>query len=661
MSGFPLRHQSRVLTVKLSDGNQYAVTHFHCIERLSSASEFSFTLSSSKEISNNILGNPIKVRFQHADSHRDFHGLASSLELTDHSPQKQRFYYRIEALDPLSLLSHSRRRQVFQNLTTKQIIETLLSQSGLKKYVQFSVSGSGKKHPYCVQLEESDLQFIQRLLADDGWHYCLSHTESKPMVKVIDATEQLPSLSDPIFYRDGKDGDVSVLSNWRQKASLGTTSVTLADYSADVDERIDSGENKSAHPHSQLSLKDCRFGTGIDNKAALRESAKSLMHSLDNEKYSAGASSSLATLSCGTCFTLKQHPVSANNQTYLIKQITHAVTVDESGEFSGYQNHFDCWPVSFPFVPLRLKKPRVFSAQTALVTGPKGDEIYADKHGRIKVQFHWDTEGKGDENTSCWLPVSQGVASKGFGMQFLPRVGDSVLVQFIDGDPDRPLVVGSYYGQNQISPFSSVTQCGIKTRSTPNGSSTQGNELRFDDQKDKEQVFVHAEKDLAINVNNDSQHQVKGTMTMQAEKAMTLSAKETLTASSDQDINISGKEGISLNSGQKVQIHADSEIEVSSTSSHTFNGSELSLSGKSKITLSVGASKIEIAASGITIDAPSISIKGSAKAELSANMVTVDGQMTTLKGQIAKVEGGTMTTVKAGALLKIQGALTQIN
>lgn len=280
----------------------------------------------------------------------------------------------------------------------------------------------------------------------------------------------------------------------------------------------------------------------------------------------------------------------------------------------------------------------------------------------MKVQFHWDRNGKNDENSSCWLPVSQELASKGFGTQFTPRVGDEVLVQYIDGDPDRPVITGSLYNKNNAAPYSSGSQSGIRTRSTPKGGSKQGNELRFEDKKDKEQVLLRAEKDWVLDINNDSQSTIKGMKTTKVEKSVSVSAKEDITIESEKKLTAKSKDNWTGDSNKDLSLNAGSNVNVSAKSTVSVDGSQVSITGKSKIELKVGASKIEISASGIKIEAPQVSVCGKAKAEMKAAMVSVEGQgKADIKAALVSVNGSAMTQIKAGAMVQIQGAIAKVN
>ncbi|MBT2919909.1 MULTISPECIES: type VI secretion system Vgr family protein [Vibrio] len=663
MSSNELKHQTRSLTIKLSDSKSYIVTQLIGEESVSGGCQFSVSIAANMEIDTKNLGKAVCVSYELDSGKRFFSGICSTLQFTGYSKDKQQFYYQIEILDPLSLLQYKRSRQIFQNVTTKQIIEKLLEQADLKSYFHFSLSGSGKNHEYCVQLDETDQAFIQRLLANEGWHYHVRHQYNKSTVCIGDSNQRFEKIPDPkLSYQIGGNNQQHVLTTWSQSHHVGSGKVSVADHTQDLAEFFDSGTRKSTKSYASTSLTQELFAFGHENKNEVRDAAKMHMEALDLRKSASHSSSNLATLACGYKFELTYHPLSSMNQEYIITHLSHRLSREESNNEVAYQNQFSCIPSSLIFRPEIFDKPRVHSLHTATVTGPKGEEIYRDKWGRVKVQFHWDRGGKNDENSSCWLPVSQGFASKGFGSQFTPRIGDEVIVQYIDGDPNRPIVTGSLYNKNSAAPYSSDTQNGIKTRSTPKGSSKQGNELRFEDQKDKEQVYLHAEKDLLLDVNNDSQSTIKGIKKTQVEKSATLSVKEHIQVESDKTLTAKSKDNWTGDSEKDLSLNAASNINIAAKSTVSVDGNQVSICGKSKIELKVGTSKIEISANGIKIDAPQVSVSGKAKAEVKAAMINIEGQgKVDVKAALVSVNGSAMTQIKAGAMVQIQGAITKVN
>lgn len=670
---------SRPLVVKLNGQGPYIVTEFTSRESLSLGCKTSMSMVSSEELSAKILGKPMTCSYQQGENKRNFNALITSLELVEYSPERGLYFYRIGASDALSILAFRHNRQIFQNVSTKKVIETLLSDAGIKSYVSFSVSGEGVQHEYCTQMDETDLAFLQRILSAEGWHYHADHTGSSHKVVIADTNQAFNKADNsPLAYKNRDGSGDNALNNWKQKNKVTTAKVSLSDYNRKIPELVESGEQTSSLAEPVSNLSSYFYACGESEKSTIRSLSKTVMAAQDSEKLTSSASSSLAELSAGLTFTLTEHPISSCNTEYLITEITHQIRAAESGRDVQYRNQFQCIASATPFRPKFIPKPKVANIHSAVVTGPSGEEIYNDDQGRIKVQFHWDTQGKSDENTSCWLPVSQGFASKGFGMQFTPRIGDEVLVSYIDGNPDNPVVTGSLYGSTNKPPFSSSSQSGIRTRTTPDGSSQTCNEIRFDDQKDKEALYIHAQKDMQIAVENDSTTTITGAQSLAVEKTITvtskeahsistektlsLESKEAMSAKSEKTLDLISKDNLSAKSDKNIALDAGSNADLTATSKITVDGQQIAISGKTKIVLSVGASKIELSASGIKIEAPQISIAGQAKAEMKAAMVTVEGQgKTDVKGALVSVNGSAMTQIKAGAMVQLQGAITKVN
>jgi type VI secretion system secreted protein VgrG len=302
--------------------------------------------------------------------------------------------------------------------------------------------------------------------------------------------------------------------------------------------------------------------------------------------------SQCCTFTPGGKFTLEKHDCPAENGDYVVLAVRHSA-IDHSylkeAVGSDYHNTFTCLPDSVPFRPARITpKPVVQGTQPALVVGPTGEEIYTDKYGRIKVQFYWDRLGKKDENSSCWIRVTQPWAGKRWGASFWPRIGQEVIVGFVEGDPDRPLVVGTVYNAEQMPPYqgggldgkhaNDNKVSGIKTNSTKGGSGY--NELRFDDTAGKEQVFIHGEKDLDVRIKNDARTSI----------------------GKDRHLTIGGNRHVKI--GTVDTQEAGQEI-------HLKAGQKIVLEAEAGLSLVVGGSFIHLTPESITITGTTILINSS--------------------------------------------------
>jgi type VI secretion system secreted protein VgrG len=311
----------------------------------------------------------------------------------------------------------------------------------------------------------------------------------------------------------------------------------------------------------------------------------------------AQGNSDVRTFASGYKFNLTHHFQSSYNDTYLLTSVTHSVQqnpsyVSEEEVREPYRNSFTCIPHRVPFRPGRItRKPAVRGPHTAVVTGKKGEEIWPDKYGRVKVQFHWDRDGQNDEKSSCWIRVGQAWAGKNWGFIAIPRIGQEVIVHFLEGDPDQPIIVGSVYNADQMPPYTlpdNKTQTGIKSRSSMNGGTSNFNEIRFEDKKGSEEVYIHAEKDLKTIVEHD----------------------ESLKVGNDRTTEIKNNETRTIKNERKTKVQNNDTLSV--TNKLAMSAMEVTVDGTTKIVLKCGGSTIEMTPASIDIKTAGIlTIQGS--------------------------------------------------
>jgi type VI secretion system secreted protein VgrG len=343
------------------------------------------------------------------------------------------------------------------------------------------------------------------------------------------------------------------------------------------------------------------------------------------------ALSNCRQLSSGHKFILERH-FNADGK-YLITLIGHSASLNSqflSGgvdEFS-YSNTFTSIPADIPFRPLRVTpRPRIDGCQTAVVVGPAGEEIFTDKYGRVKVQFHWDRSGKNDADSSCWVRVATPWAGKQWGMIHIPRVGQEVVIDFLEGDPDRPVIVGSVYNAEMMPPYTlpaNRTQSGIKSRSSASGGPDNFNELRFEDKKGSEQLFVHAEKDSTFETEHDRSEWVGHDETVKVDN------NRTRNVGADEKITIGSNQTESVSKERKIDVGTDDTLKV---------GKKILIDAGDEITIQTGASKIVMKKDGtIEISGVQITVKGSATLENKAPMITSEASgIHTIKGSLVKI------------------------
>ncbi|WP_415891618.1 type VI secretion system Vgr family protein [Neptuniibacter sp. PT8_73] len=442
---------------------------------------------------------------------RYIHGIISTAELGETGVKQTTYYITlVPKLWPLRYRINSR---IFQFKSAQEIITQTLTESGLQAdEFRFELSNSYAPREYCVQYRESDKDFIQRLLEFEGILYYFEHHYDKHVLVFTDSSltnhpisgeKELPYFHDAqgavreqhIFkfrYREAvKSGKVSIRDYDFKKPNL-----TLA---SDDSHELDTPLEIYEYP-GEFIESDRGDGLSTNLNQANNSFRKHII-----------AESDINRLLPGYSFELTDHEVETHNIEYLITHIEHncaqpqVLEVGATTEGSKYTNLIHGIPFTTPFTPARkTPRPKIKGTQTAIVTGPEGEEIYTDEHGRVKVQFHWDREGQMDEQSSCWIRVSQNHAGGAFGGIFIPRIGEEVIVDFLDGNPDRPIITGRVYHGLNRTPYplpERKTMSTIKTNSTKGGEGF--NEIRIEDLKAQEQVFIHAQKDFDQRVKND--------------------------------------------------------------------------------------------------------------------------------------------------------------
>jgi type VI secretion system secreted protein VgrG len=347
-------------------------------------------------------------------------------------------------------------------------------------------------------------------------------------------------------------------------------------------------------------------------------------------------------LTPGYKFTLTNH--FSDNGEFVLTGVEHEATQplapDKNTEPFTYQNRFTAIPVALPYAPQRTTPQPVFRClQTATVVGPAGDEIFPDKYGRVKVQFAWDRQGEDNASSSCWVQVATFWAGKQWGAIHIPRIGQEVIVDFLEGDPDHPVIIGSVYNSDQMPPYTlpdNKTQSGIKSRSSQGGGAANYNEFRFEDKMGSEEILLHAEKDLTTEVEHDETRTVgiggpgNRTTTIQTDETKTVHGKETITIDGNQTLEITqGNQSITLDMGnQTTELKMGNQsttLDLGNQSTTASVGS-ISMTAMQSITLTVGGNSITIDQSGITISGIMITISADAMLQASGDaMVQVQG------------------------------------
>jgi type VI secretion system secreted protein VgrG len=459
---------------------------------------FHFTLEMKSEDNqldfDSIVGTSVTVTIALANgSQRYLNGIVGRFAQAGSDARFTTYYAELHPW--LWLLTMTQDCRIFQNQSVPEIIQTVFSDLGYTDYT-LSLTSTYTSRDYCVQYQESAFAFVSRLMEEEGIFYYFTHSDGNHTLVVADDTSvhtACPGLSELEWARHQHSENIV------RHCTLGQHVVPNAFATDDFNFETPSTDLLVTTTGSSGTLKIYDYPGKFTKKDRGEQQASLRLDAYELPAKLLQGESYCPTLTTGYTFALTAHERADVNGTYVLRQVSHTATQQE------YTNTFEAFPATTAFRPQRnTPKPTIVGLQTAMVVGKSGEEIWTDKYGRVKVQFHWDQRGARDENSSCWIRVAQGWAGKQWGSLFLPRVGQEVVVSFLNGDPDRPLITGSVYNAEQTVPY---TLPDDQTKSTLKSHSSKGgdgfNEIRFEDKKDSEELFIHAQKDLQVQVLND--------------------------------------------------------------------------------------------------------------------------------------------------------------
>ncbi|MHA6639714.1 type VI secretion system Vgr family protein [Stutzerimonas frequens] len=547
--------------------------------------------------------------------------------------------YRLTLVPQLAYLAHRTNQRIFQHLSVPQIVGQVLEEHGIQADAYRFQLGPVIYPPreYCVQYDETDLHFLQRLCEEEGIHYHFQHSTAGHVLVFGDDQTVFPKLTATAYQQDsGLVADQPVIKRFGLRLETRTSRVTRRDYDF---EKPRLSMEAAFHSDFQPDLEDYDYPGRFTERARGKHLSQRALERHRHDYELAEGESDQPQLASGHFLPLGEHPRSDWNQLWLLTEVLHegkqpqvleeSVTnhVDNGDGFvQGYRNRFSATPWDIPYRPaLSHPKPKVLGSQTAVVTGPAGEEIHCDEYGRVKVQFHWDREGQADDKTSCWLRVSSSWAGDRYGGIAIPRVGMEVLVTFLEGDPDQPLVTGCLYHKEHQVPYdlpANKTRTVFKTLSSPGGAGY--NELRIEDRKGAEQIYIHAQRDWDENIEHDQKIRVghERHETVEANSYSEFKAEEHRTTHADRKTEIRANDHLTVGSSQHLKIGTGQFIEAGNEI-HVSSGLKVVLEAGSELTFKAGGSFIKLDASGITMVGPLIRMnsggsprKGSAAAPI---------------------------------------------
>ncbi|WP_342376992.1 type VI secretion system tip protein VgrG [Myxococcus stipitatus] len=595
---------------------------------------------------------------------RFVHGVVD--EARDLGDRHGRPEYRLRLVPRLRLLRNTRRSRIFQHLSVPDIVKKVLSAANVK--LRLALSSSYAPREFCVQYRESDLDFVRRLLESEGICFFFEHEESSHTMVLGDgAGAHAPISGDARVVFRGKEAHVAEaehVSSVTRTQRLRPGTVSLRDF--DFERPTLDLTSKTRNDPESLGWEVYDYPGDYVKPAEGQSLSRVRLEALRFGTKTLAGDGTCHRLVPGATFELAEHPEGDLNGEVLVVRVRHEgrrqeVVGDVDALEESYRNHFVALPSGVPYRPrLATPVPHILGIQTATVVGPSSEETQPDTHGRIKVQFHWDRDGKSDDKSSCWVRAGQAWAGAAWGADFIPRVGQEAVVRFLEGNPDKPLLVGAVYNGQNAPPLAlpgEKTKSTVRTDSSPGGGGF--NEVRIEDSAGSEEVFLHAQKDENLDTLNDKSQRVGGNESLLVEKdrARDIVGKQALTVKLDDASTVEGSQSLRVALNRETRTKGDHSEEVERNQSITVMAVH-ALNVKLAAATSVGAA----AALGVG-GGYGINVGGATNiAVLGARAETVGGKRSesVAGSRTEMVEGAKTSRVLGDVTEEVEGGLSQM-
>ena len=663
---------------------ELVVLGFEGSEALSELFHFAITVGCEQALGfSDVVGKKALLTMRVDSGDRHVHGLAMRLEHLATNGKSN--IYRATLTAAEWRLQQRRDNRIFQALTAPQIIQKVLEGAGLSEGGDFALKlqASYVVREYCVQYHETDWDFICRLMEDEGIFFFFEHEADKHVMLLSDHKSVHAELGDKLAFRppQGALGAVeargSYFSRFAYSEEVRSGAATMRDFDF-IKPALLLEATKAADVNADLALYEYpgayvlpATGSAL---AAIRLQEQQVLRKVGE------GDSTECRLAAGCLVDLDEHPREDFNRKFLVTRVEHrgveptAAEVGDSSETTSYANRFEVIPSDVAFRPPRVSpRPTIRGVQTAIVVGPSSEEIHTDEHGRVKVQFHWDRLGKKDDKSSCWIRVSQVWSGAGWGGMQIPRIGQEVVVTFLDGDPDRPLIVGRVYHGANVPPYqlpANKTRSTIKSMSTPNGEA--GNELRFEDKKGSEEVYLHGQKDFTIAIEHDKNQAIghDETLDVKHDRVKQIEHDQIATIGNDDTLEVKNDRKETIDHDETVEVKHDRTTKVDHDHKEEIGNDETRKVGKDQHYEVVGKRTMKVGKQ-LTLDVGddvketfgakhTLEIKGDRKVTISgAVSETFDKTLTTKVDGDASLDvgGGSKETVGKAKKLTIADEL----
>ncbi|MFQ2222249.1 type VI secretion system tip protein VgrG [Aeromonas enteropelogenes] len=586
-------------------------------------------------------------------------GVVSDFAQGDSGFRRTRYQLLVQpALWRLSLRHNSR---IFQAQKPDEILSILLQEHGITDYA-FALKNEHAQREYCVQYRETDLDFLNRLAAEEGMFYFFEFEQGKHRLVFADDAAALtagPELFFNLGNRSLEQG--AYVRQFHYREAVRTSDVELKDYSFKTPAYGLSHKKLGAElEHQRDTYQHFDYPGRYKQDGSGKAFAQHRLDALRNDAVTGQGKSNSAALLPGQYFSLTEHPNGSLNSDWQIVHIRHIGQQPQALEEEGgsgptvYHNEFGVVKASTTWrarigSPQAPHKPMVDGPQIAMVVGPEGEEIYCDEHGRVKLQFPWDRYGSSNDQSSCWVRVSQGWAGGQYGMMAIPRIGHEVIVSFLEGDPDQPIVTGRTYHATNRPPYELPAN---KTRTVLRTETHQGegfNELRFEDQAGQEEIYLHGQKDLNVLIENDAAWHIKHDehRDIDNERVTRIKANDHLTVAGEKRDHIKGDHSLTVDASMHQKL-GQSWLTQAGQEVHVKAGAKVVLEAGSELTVKVGGCFIKVDGGGVTLVGPTIKMNSGGSPGSGSGWA---GQMPLLPGAV-KVPSAPPATIPASAIQK---------
>ncbi|MBA6064554.1 type VI secretion system Vgr family protein [Pseudomonas mosselii] len=553
---------------------------------------------------NQLLGKPMSLSVQQSvGSSRHFHGIVA--RCSQSVDQGQFASYRVTLRPWLWLLTRTSDCRIFQHLSAPQIIKQVFRDLGFSDFEDL-LSRNYREREYCVQYRETSFDFVSRLMEEEGIYYFFRHEQERHVLVLADAYgahQKAPGYETvPYYPPDGQHRERDHINYWHLAQEVQPGSLELNDYdfqrpSARIDVR-----SAMPRPHQAGDYPLYDYPGAYEQTQDGEHYARTRLESLQSLHERVELRGNARGLGSGHLFSLSNFSRQDQNREYLIVAARYYVHQErlESGGGSGaaqFESNLSCIDAQQSYRPVgSTLRPIVKGPQTAVVVGPAGEEIWTDQYGRVKVHFHWDRHDQSNENSSCWIRVSQATAGKNWGSIQVPRIGQEVIVSFLEGDPDRPIITGRVYNAEQTVPYDlpgSATQSGMKSRSSKGGSPANFNEIRMEDKKGAEQLYVHAERNMDTVVEQNQ------TLSVGISRVKTVGMIETVTIGQDRLRSVRHRDVLLVGGDKRDSVHGNYVMDAGDQIRLVCGDSVIELKSDGTINISCAKFNIHATADGI--------------------------------------------------------------